>query len=546
MLGLMQAWPLLCHRIIDHAATMHAGRPVISRSIEGPIHQTNYATIRPRALRVAQRLERDGVKLGDRVATLAWNTWRHVEAWYGITGIGAIYHTVNPRLFPDQIAWIINHAEDRVMMTDLTFVPLLEKLADKLPTVERYVVFTDAANMPATSLRNAVPYEDWIAEVDGDFAWKSFDENTAAGMCYTSGTTGNPKGVVYSHRSNVFHALAANTADMLGLSSRDVVMPVVPMFHANGWMLPFSAPMVGATLVLPGAKMDGPSIHELLTDCKVTCTAAVPTVWLMLLQHLEATGGKLPFLKRVVVGGSACPRAMTRTFQDVYGVRVDHAWGMTEMSPLGTSCTLKPEYAELTGEARLDIQQKQGHPPFDVEMKITDDAGRRLPWDGKTFGRLKVRGPAITKSYFKDEGGDMLDAEGFFDTGDVATIDRYGYMQITDRAKDVIKSGGEWISSIDLENLAIGHPKVAEAAVIGVKHPRWDERPLLVIVLKRDQTATKDEILGFMSGKIAKWWMPDDVAFVDEIPHTATGKIQKTTLREQFRDYVLPTIAAAG
>jgi fatty-acyl-CoA synthase len=541
----MQDWPLLCHRIIDHAATMHAERAIVSRSIEGPIHRTDYATVRARALRLAQRLERDGITLGDRVGTLAWNTWRHLEAWYGIIGIGAVYHTVNPRLFADQIAWIVNHAEDRVMMTDVTFVPLLEKLADKLPLIERYVVFTDAAHMPETSLKNAVPYEDWITEADGDFAWKAFDENTACGMCYTSGTTGHPKGVVYSHRSNVIHALATNTADMLGLSSRDVILPVVPMFHANGWMLPFAAPMAGATLVLPGAKMDGASIHELLSEFKVTCTAAVPTVWSMLLQHLEVTGGKLPHLRRVVVGGSACPRAMTKTFQEVYGVQVEHAWGMTEMSPLGTTCTLKPEYAALTGDEQLDVQQKQGHPCFDVEMKITDDAGRRLPWDGKTFGRLKVRGPAITKAYFKEGGGHVLDEEGFFDTGDVATIDRYGYMQITDRAKDVIKSGGEWISSIDLENLAVGHPKVAEAAVIGVKHPRWDERPLLVIVLKEGQAATKEEILGFMTGKIAKWWMPDDVAFVAEIPHTATGKIQKVVLREQFREYVLPTAAAA-
>jgi fatty-acyl-CoA synthase len=544
MLGLMQDWPLLCHRIIDHAATYHAQRPVISRSIEGPIHTTNYAAIRRRALKVAKRLEKDGVRSGDRVATLAWNTWRHLEAWYGILGIGAIYHTVNPRLFPEQIAFIVNHAEDRVLMTDMTFLPLLEKLADKLPKIERYIVLTDAAHMPSTPLRNAVPYEEWIAEVDDDFSWKSFDENTAAGMCYTSGTTDNPKGVLYSHRSNVLHAMMAALPDSKGLSSRDVAMPVVPMFHANGWSLAFSTPLVGASLVLPGAKMDGPSIYELLDTYKVTFTAAVPTVWLMLLQDLEKTGAKLPHLKRVVIGGSACPRAMTKTFNDVYGVEVIHAWGMTEMSPLGSLCTMKPEYAELTGEARLDVQQKQGHPPFGVEMKITDDAGNRLPWDGKTFGRLKVRGPAVAKSYFKGEGGSLLDEEGFFDTGDVSTIDPYGYMQITDRSKDVIKSGGEWISSIDLENLAVGHPKVAEAAVIGVKHPKWDERPLLVVVLKKGERAGKAEILNFMQGKIAKWWMPDDVVFVDEIPHTATGKIQKLVLRENFKNYILPGVAA--
>jgi 3-(methylthio)propionyl---CoA ligase len=545
MLGLMQDWPLLLHRIIDHAATFHGGRKVITRSVEGPIHTTNYAEIRARALKVAQRLDKDGIKLGDRVATLGWNTWRHLEAWYGILGIGAIYHTVNPRLFPEQIVWIVNHAEDRVLITDLTFVPLLEKLADKLPSIERYIVLTDAAHMPPTTLKGAVAYEDWIGTVDGDFAWREFDENTAAGMCYTSGTTGHPKGVLYSHRSNVLHAYMAALPDSKGISSRDIVLPVVPLFHANGWSLAFSTPMVGATLVMPGAKMDGASIYELLDTYKVSFTAAVPTVWLMLLQDLEKTGGKLPYLKRVVIGGSACPRAMTKTFQDVYGVEVVHAWGMTEMSPLGSLCTMKPEYAGLTGEARLDIQQKAGHPPFGVEMKITDDAGKDLPWDGKTFGRLKVRGPAVAKAYFKVEDDPAFDKDGWFDTGDVATIDRYGYMQITDRSKDVIKSGGEWISSIDLENLAVGHPKVAEAAVIGVAHPKWDERPLLVIVLKKGESATKEDILGFMQGKIAKWWMPDDVVFVDEIPHTATGKIQKLMLRKQFKDYRLPSVQAA-
>lgn len=546
MLGSMQDWPLLCHRIIDHAAIHHADRSVVTRSVEGPIHTTNYAAIRSRALKVAKRLDRDGIKLGDRVATLAWNTWRHLESWYGILGIGTVYHTVNPRLFPEQLVWIVNHAEDRVIMTDLTFVPLLEKLADKLPTIERYIILTDAAHMPQTSLKNAVAYEDWIADVDDDYVWKSFDENTAAGMCYTSGTTGHPKGVVYSHRSNVLHAFMASLPDSKGLSSRDVCLPVVPLFHANGWSLAFSTPLVGASLILPGAKMDGASIYELLDTYKVTFTAAVPTVWLMLLQDLEKTGAKLPHLKRVVIGGSACPRAMTKTFQDNYGVQVIHAWGMTEMSPLGSLCSLKPEYAGLAGEALLDVQMKQGHPPFGVEMKITDDAGNTLPWDGKTFGRLKVRGPAVAKSYFKDDGGDILDNEGFFDTGDVATMDRYGYMQVTDRSKDVIKSGGEWISSIDLENLAIGHPQVAEAAVIGIRHPKWDERPLLVVVMKKDQTASKSDILNFMDGKIAKWWMPDDVVFVSEIPHTATGKILKTALREQFKDYVLPTAAAAA
>jgi fatty-acyl-CoA synthase len=544
MLGLMQDWPLLCHRVIDHAAHNHGERRVVTRSVEGPLHTTTYAQIRARALRVAQRLDRDGIKLGDRVATLAWNTWRHLEAWYGIMGIGAIYHTVNPRLFPDQIAWIVNHAEDRMVMTDLTFLPLLEKLADRLTSIERYVVLTDAAHMPATTLRNVVPYEEWIGEVDGDFAWRSFDEQTAAGMCYTSGTTGHPKGVLYSHRSNVLHSMIASAPDTMGVASRDVVMPVVPMFHANCWGLALTTPMQGATLVMPGAKLDGASVFELLDQQRVSITAAVPTVWLMLLQHLESTNAKLPHLNKVIIGGSACPRAMTRTFEDVYGVEVIHAWGMTEMSPLGSLATMKPEYAALAGEALLDVKAKQGHPPFGVEMSIVDDTDREMPHDGKTFGRLKVRGPAVARAYFKEPGG-ILDAHGFFDTGDVSTIDRYGYMQITDRSKDVIKSGGEWISSIDLENLAVGHPKVAEAAVIGVRHPKWDERPLLVVVLKKDQSASRDEILQFMRGKIAAWWMPDEVVFVEDIPHTATGKIQKTVLRERFKDYALPMADAA-
>jgi len=542
MRGLMQDWPMLTHRIIDHAARVHGDREVVTRSVEGPIVRTNYRNIRERALKVAQRLERDGIKLGDRVATIAWNTARHIECWYGIMGLGAVCHTVNPRLFPEQIAWIINHAEDRIVITDLTFVPLLEKIAGTLPSVERYVVLTDKANMPQTTLKNAIAYEDWIAEVDGNFQWKEFDENTAAAMCYTSGTTGDPKGVLYSHRSNVLHSLIANNGDALGATSKDTMLPVVPLFHANSWGIVFSAPAMGTKLVMPGPKLDGASVYELLSTEKVTYTAGVPTVWLMLLQHMEKNKLTLPDLKVVICGGSAMPRSMIKAFDDM-GVEVRHAWGMTEMSPLGTVGSLQGQFAHLKGDAKLDILQMQGYAPFMVEMKITDDAGKELPWDGKTFGRLKVKGPAISRAYYRLDNS-ILDENGYFDTGDVATIDKHGYMRITDRSKDVIKSGGEWISSIDLENLAVGHPKVAEAAVIGVYHPKWDERPLLIVQLKDGQNATREDILKYMDGKIAKWWMPDDVAFVDSIPHTATGKILKTSLRDQFKDYRFPNAAA--
>jgi fatty-acyl-CoA synthase len=536
MLGLMQDYPLLTHTILDHGALNHGERELVTRSVEGPIRRCTLAELRSRALRVAKALELEGVKLGDRVATMAWNTERHVETWYGVMGLGAICHTLNPRLFAEQLDYIINHAEDDIVFVDLTFVPILEALQERLRTVRKYIVLTDGAHMPDTSLPNAVAYEDWIAKVDDDFSWKHFDENTAAALCYTSGTTGNPKGVLYSHRSNVLHGLMANQPDVFGLCSEDSLLAIVPMFHANAWALTFSVPAAGAKMVMPGAGMDGASIYELLDSERVTATAAVPTVWLGLLQYLEQTGKKLPYLKRVVVGGAACPPMMIRKFELDYDVELIHGWGMTEMSPIGTTGKMKHATSSLDRETQLKLKEKQGRTPYLVEMKVVDDDGKELPRDGKSAGHLLVKGPCVAKGYFKLDTS-ALTADGWFDTGDIANIDELGFMQITDRDKDVIKSGGEWISSIDVENTAVGCPGVAEAAVIGLPHPKWTERPLLII--KRDEGSEVDAlaVLAYLDGKIAKWWMPNDVVFVDEIPHTATGKIQKMELREQFKDF---------
>jgi fatty-acyl-CoA synthase len=534
MLGLMQDWPLLVHKIIDHAARYHGGREVVTRTTEGPLARSNYRAIARRAKQLASALERRGFGLGDRIATLAWNTARHLEAWYGIAGIGAIYHTLNPRLFPDQLAWIANHAGDRALFFDISFAETVAKLAPKIPSIELYVALTDRAHLPKAAIPNLVAYEDFIAEGDPDFAWKEFDEHTACGLCYTSGTTGDPKGVLYSHRSNTLLALISCSTDAMGMSGRDVVLPVVPMFHANAWGIAFAAPMCGAKLVLPGAKLDGPSLCDLIDAEKVTLTAAVPTVWLAVLQDLEETGRKPQSLRRVLIGGAACPRAMIETFEQKYGVEVIHAWGMTEMSPLGTLGTLKAKFDALPYDEKLDIKVRQGHPPFGVEMKIVDAEDRELPRDGQAQGRLKVRGPAVAKAYYGGVGSSAFDAESWFDTGDVATLDEDGYMAITDRAKDVIKSGGEWISSIAVENAAMGHPAVAEAAVIGIAHPKWGERPLLIVVRKPGQNLSKRDILEHLAGKIAKWWLPEEVVFADSIPHSATGKVQKTALRARY------------
>jgi acyl-CoA synthetase (AMP-forming)/AMP-acid ligase II len=541
MFGQIQDVPLLVNRILDHALINHGEREIVSRLVEGNIHRETYADAHLRARKLSQGLQKMGIGERDVVATMAWNTHRHFEAWYGITGVGGVYHTLNPRLFPEQLTYIINHAEDKVIMTDLSFVPVLEGIEKDIPNVKAIIIMTDAAHMPDTSLSNVVCYEDLIDSHNGDFNWVEVDERSPSGMCYTSGTTGNPKGVCYTHRSNVLHTLASNSADVMGIRSVDSVMPVVPMFHANAWGLAFSAPSVGAKIVNPGPNMDGESIYQLLTEEEVTFSAAVPTVWLMLLQHLEANNLKLPKLSNVTIGGSAVPRVMLEKFERDYGVMVKHAWGMTELSPLGSIASFKAGMETMTFDEQMDIKVKQGRPPYMVEMKITDDEGNELPRDGKAFGHLMVRGPFIVAEYVKGDGGEILDKDGFFDTGDVATLDPLGFMQITDRAKDVIKSGGEWISSIEIENIAVGFEKIQEAAVIGIEHPKWDERPLLIVVKNEGVEVTKEEVLAYLEGKIAKWWMPDDVTFIDEIPHTATGKIQKLSLRKQFEDYKLPT-----
>jgi 3-(methylthio)propionyl---CoA ligase len=543
MRGLMMGMPLLVSDLIRHADRHHGDTQIVSKRVEGDLHRYTYHEAHKRSRRLANALRALGLKEGDRVATLAWNGHRHFELYYAVAGSGMVMHTINPRLFPEQITWILNDAEDTALFIDLTFLPLVQKHASSCKHLRNLVLMTDRAHMPAEA-KDFLCYEELLEAQSDEFEWPALDENTACGLCYTSGTTGNPKGALYSHRSTVLHAYATCLPDAMGLSARDCALPVVPMFHANAWGLPFSAPLVGAKLVFPGAALDGKSLHELFERERVTFSAGVPTVWAGLIQYMKQNGVRLSTLKRTIIGGAACPPAMMQTLEDDFGIEVNHAWGMTEMSPLGCVSKLQEKHMSLPPEAQRKLREKQGHVVFGVDWKIVNGDGDELPWDGKAFGDLLVRGPWVVADYYKGKKTPLVD--GWFPTGDVATIDPDGYLLITDRSKDVVKSGGEWISSIALENVATSHPAVLEAAVIACRHPKWDERPLLVVVKKPNQEVTRDELLQFYEGKVAKWWIPDDVVFVDELPHTATGKLMKTALRERFGDHALPTAKAGS
>ena len=545
MLGLMQDQPLLISGLIDFADKHHGDGEVVSRRVEGDIHRYTWSDVARRSRQVANAL--DGMKLGfsDRVATIAWNGYRHLELYFGVSGSGRVLHTINPRLHPEQIAWIANHAEDQVLCFDMTFLPIIQAVHSKCPTVKKWVAMCDADKLPAdTGIPNLISYEAWMGNQSTTYQWPVFDENTASSMCYTSGTTGNPKAALYSHRSTTLHAYAAALPDVMCISARDSILPVVPMFHVNAWGIPYSAALTGAKLVFPGPGMDGKSVYEMIENEGVTYAAGVPTVWQMLLGHMKPHGLKFSTLKRTVIGGSACPPAMIDAFREDYGVEVLHAWGMTELSPLGTLCTLKNKHLKLPKEQQMKLLLKQGRAIYGVDMKIVNDAGDEQPHDGKAYGDLLVKGPWVVANYYKGEGDPLVtdkDGQRWFPTGDVATIDADGFMQITDRSKDVIKSGGEWISSIDIENIAVAHPAVAMAACIGVPHPKWDERPIVAVVKKPDAQVSREELLAFYEGKTAKWQIPDDVVFVDAIPIGATGKMLKTKLREQLKDYKLPS-----
>ena len=545
LFGLMMDYPLTVTQIMRHAERVYPDGEVVSVTADNPQHRCTYSDVFRRTRQLANVLKTLGATRGDRIATLAWNDYRHLELYYAIQCSGMVCHTINPRLFPEQVQYIVNHAEDQFIFVDKLIFPLVEKLAATFETVKGIVVMTDEANMPETAVDNVHCYETLLAGAGEQFDWPELDELEACALCYTSGTTGNPKGVLYSHRSTVLHALGANSAEGIGFKNRDTILPVVPMFHVNAWAVPYCALMVGSKLVFPGPKMgDGETLANLMNAESVTIALGVPTVWLGLLNHLQESGKTVESLERTVVGGSACPASIMDAFRTQYGVETIHAWGMTEMSPLGTINNPPRGFDAMSEADQAALRVKQGRPTFGVEMKIVDEDDKELPWDGKAFGRLKVRGPWICSAYYKRDDTDAHDADGWFDTGDVSTMDSHGIMQITDRAKDVIKSGGEWISSIDLENVAMSHPDIAEAAVIGVPHEKWAERPLLIVVNKPGKQLSAADVLSHFEGKIAKWWMPDDVQFVDELPHTATGKISKLHLRQQFADYKLPSSAA--
>lgn len=538
--GLMQNQPLLISSLIDFSERHHGDAEIVSRRVEGDIHRYTYKNVARRSRQVARALDALQLEFSDRVATLAWNGYRHLELYFGVSGSGRVLHTLNPRLHPDLVAWIANHAEDQVLCFDLSFLPLVQAVHAKCTSIKHYIALCDADKLPdGSGIPGLSSYEAWIAPHSPDYQWPSFDENSASSMCYTSGTTGNPKAALYSHRSTILHAYAAALPDVMCLSARDSILPVVPMFHVNAWGIPYSAALTGAKLVFPGPALDGKSIYELIEAEKVSYAAGVPTVWQMMLGHMKPAGLKFSTLKRTVIGGSACPPAMIHAFQEDYGVEVLHAWGMTEMSPLGTLCTLKNKHLSMSKEEQIKIRLKQGRAIYGMDMKIVGEDGKEIVWDGRAYGDLYVRGPWIVAEYFNSDVGNPL-VDGWFPTGDVATIDADGYMQITDRSKDVIKSGGEWISSIDIENIAVAHPAVAIAACVGVKHPKWDERPILVVVKKPDTDVTREELIKFYEGKTAKWQTPDDVVFVDVIPLGATGKMLKTRLRDMLKDYKLP------
>jgi 3-(methylthio)propionyl---CoA ligase len=542
MLGLMQSQQLLISTLIDYADRHHGEGEIVSRRVEGDIHRYTYKDLAARSRQVANALDGLNLAFSDRVATLAWNGYRHLELYFGVSGSGRVLHTLNPRLHPDQIVWIANHAEDQVLCFDMSFLPIVKAVHGRCTTIKHFVALCDADKLPAdTGIPGLLSYEAWIGGQSDRYEWPEFDENSASSMCYTSGTTGNPKAALYSHRSTLLHAYAVAMPDVMGVSARDAILPVVPMFHVNAWGIPYTAAMTGAKLVFPGPAMDGKSIFELIESEKVNFAAGVPTVWQMMLSHVQTNNLKFSTLKRTVIGGSACPPAMITAFNDVYGVEVLHAWGMTEMSPLGTLCTLKNKHLEMSSDEKMKVRLKQGRGIYGVDMKIVGEDGKELPWDGKAYGDLLVKGPWVISDYYKSEGGSPL-VDGWFPTGDVATIDPDGYMQITDRSKDVIKSGGEWISSIDVENIAMAHPAVAMAACIGMKHPKWDERPVIAVVKKPGVDVSVADLLAFYEGKTAKWQIPDDVVFVDAIPLGATGKMQKIKLRELLKDYRLPTL----